>query len=200
MGGVSVFSVRVEEDLSRVASRVVSKAAREGVRLVTAESVTGGMVGSFLTGVSGASGVYGGGIVSYGEGAKVGLLGVSREALAREGAVSAFVARAMVGGVLSHGEGEAVWGSGRLLGVATTGYAGRGEGEQQDGRREDGRQDERLQEEGEKIGLVFVAVGFAEGEVRVEEHRVKARGRDAVRRQATLLALEALERSLVLRR
>ena len=187
MGGVSVFSVRVEEELSRVASRVVSKAAREGVRLVTAESVTGGMVGSFLTGVSGASGVYGGGIVSYGEGAKVGLLGVSREALAREGAVSAFVARAMVGGVLSRGEGEAVWGSGRLLGVATTGYAG-------------GARNERWQEEGEKIGLVFVAVGFAEGEVRVEEHRLGERGRDAVREQATLWALEALERSLVLRR
>ena len=171
--------MRIEEELSRAASRVVLRAAREGVRLVTAESVTGGMVGSFLTGVSGASGVYGGGIVSYGDGAKVGLLGVSREALTREGAVSAAVAHAMVEGVLSHGEGEAVWGSGRLLGVATTGYAGGG--------------DVRA---GEEVGLVFVAVGYAEGEVRVEEHRLSERERGAIRERAALLALEALERCL----
>ncbi len=181
--------MRVEEDISKVASRVVSLAARGGVRLVTAESVTGGKVGSFLTGVAGASGVYGGGIVSYGDGAKIGLLGVSREALAREGAVSACVARAMVGGVLARG--EAVWGAGRLLGVATTGYAGRREGEL-----DERRERERGEEEVEKVGLVFVAVGFAEGEVRVEEHRLDGRGRDAVRERATLLALEALERHL----
>ena len=182
-GGVSIFSVRVAEDISRVASRVVSLAARGGIRLVTAESVTGGMVGSALTSVSGVSEVYGGGVVSYGDAAKVGLLGVSRAELAREGAVSAWVVRAMVRGLLLRG--EVVWGAGRLLGVGVVGYAGRDGGEKL---------------EREDVGVVYVAVGFAEGEVRVEEHRVKARGRDAVRGRATLLALEALERSLVLRR
>ena len=178
----------IEEDLSGVASRVILLAARGGVRLVTAESVTGGMVGSFLTGVSGASAVYGGGIVSYGDGAKAGLLGVSREGLAREGAVSAVVARAMVRGLLSRG--EAVWGTGRLLGVAVSGYAGAGRGQGTEA-----KQEER-EENGEEVGLVFVAVGFAEGEVRVEEHRLDERERGAIREGATRLALEALERSL----
>ena len=176
----------IEEELSGVASRVILLAARGGVRLVTAESVTGGMVGSFLTGVSGASAVYGGGIVSYGDGAKAGLLGVSREGLAREGAVSAVVARAMVRGLLARG--EAVWGAGRLLGVAVSGYAGAGRGQ--------GGTEAKQEDKEEEVGLVFVAVGFAEGEVRVEEHRLGERERGAIREGATLLALEALERSL----
>ena len=51
-----------------------------------------------------------------------------------------------------------------------------------------------------RFGLVFVAVGYAEGEVRVDEHRLSERERGAIRERAALLALEALERSLVLRR
>ena len=182
--------MRNEDELSGVASRVVAKAVAGGVRLVTAESVTGGMVGVYLTGVVGASRVYGGGIVSYGDGAKVGLLGVSRSALAREGAVSACVARAMVRGVLAR---EEMWGGGRLLGVAVTGYAG---GVAMGRAAADVRA-------GEEIGLVFVGVGFAEkegeAEISVAEHRLMAEeGRDAVRRAATLLALKALERRLSL--
>ena len=168
----------LEEELLEVASRVVENASRRGVRLVTAESVTGGMVGAALTGISGASEVYGGGIVSYGEGAKVGLLGVSRSALAREGAVSAVVARAMLRGVLSHG--EAVWGEGRLLGVAVTGWA-------------EGR---AVREEEEKVGLVFIGVGFAKGEAEIQEHRLDEHERAAVRGRTTKLALEALEQQL----
>ena len=183
--------MRNEDELSGVASRVVAKAVAGGVRLVTAESVTGGMVGVYLTGVVGASRVYGGGIVSYGDGAKVGLLGVSRSALAREGAVSACVARAMVRGVLAR---EEMWGGGRLLGVAVTGYAGG----VATGRAAGGNV-----RAGEEIGLVFVGVGFAEkegeAEISVAEHRLRAEeGRDAVRRAATLLALKALERRLSL--
>ena len=70
--------------------------------------------------------------------------------------------------------------------MAVSGYAGRGQG---------GTEAKQNEEE---VGLVFVAVGFAgEGEeVRVEEHRLDERERGAIREGATLLALEALERSL----
>ncbi len=198
--------MRDEAELLGVASRVVAKAAAGGVRLVTAESVTGGMVGGYLTGVAGASRVYGGGIVSYGNGAKIGLLGVSRSVLVREGAVSACVARAMVRGVLAR---EEVWGGGRLLGVAVTGYAGGVAGGVAGGLAGGAAAVGRVAAEvgaragEEEIGLVFVGVGFAEAkgeeEISVAEHRLRTEeGREAVRREATLLALEALEHRLSL--
>lgn len=66
--------------------------------LGVAESCTGGLVGSILTERGGASAFFRGGIVSYANSVKTGALGVAPELLARHGAVSAEVARAMAGG------------------------------------------------------------------------------------------------------
>lgn len=70
----------------------------EGKTLATAESCTGGGIGAALTAVPGSSRVYKGGIISYTNEVKNALLGVSREVLDREGAVSAAVAAAMAVG------------------------------------------------------------------------------------------------------
>ena len=70
----------------------------EGKTLATAESCTGGGIGAALTAVPGSSRVYKGGIISYTNEVKNALLGVSREVLDREGAVSAPVAEAMAAG------------------------------------------------------------------------------------------------------
>ena len=67
----------------------------QGKSLATAESCTGGMIGSSLTAVPGASNVYKGGIISYCNEIKHNLLNVSLDTLAQYGAVSAPVARAM---------------------------------------------------------------------------------------------------------
>lgn len=51
--------------------------------LATAESVTGGLIGSTITSVPGASEIYRGGIIAYSMDAKVSVLGVPEEVCAR---------------------------------------------------------------------------------------------------------------------
>ena len=71
----------------------------QGKTLVTAESLTGGGIGAALTGVSGSSAVYKGGIISYTNWVKETVLGVSSDTLEVCGAVSAQTAGEMVLGV-----------------------------------------------------------------------------------------------------
>ena len=72
--------------------------ALEGKTLVTAESLTGGGIGAAITAVSGASAVYKGGIISYTNEVKHGVLGVSLETLEVHGAVSLQTAQEMAVG------------------------------------------------------------------------------------------------------
>lgn len=64
-----------------------------------AESCTGGALSAFLTEQAGISDIFLGSVVSYSNEAKVDLLGVRRDALMNEGAVSEIVARQMAQGV-----------------------------------------------------------------------------------------------------
>lgn len=69
--------------------------ALQGKTLVTAESLTGGGIGAILTCIPGASAVFKGGIISYTDEVKRGVLGVAKNALETCGAVSEPVARQM---------------------------------------------------------------------------------------------------------
>lgn len=73
--------------------------ALKGKTLVTAESITGGGIGAALTGISGSSEVYKGGIISYTNWVKENLLQVPGEILKKYGAVSCRTAECMAGGV-----------------------------------------------------------------------------------------------------
>jgi len=84
--------------------------------LGTAESATGGLVGSRVTDVSGSSDYFLGGAVTYAYSAKEDLLGVSHETLLEKGAVCEEVALQMARGIR-----RAV---GSNIGVSTTGIAG----------------------------------------------------------------------------
>ena len=92
--------------------------AMQGKTLVTAESLTGGGIGSALTSVSGSSAVYKGGIISYTNAVKHRILGVPQEILDQFGAVSEPVAKAMAEGARKLLEADAA--------VAVTGLAGPG--------------------------------------------------------------------------
>lgn len=73
-------------------------AALAGKTLVTAESLTGGGIGSALTAVPGSSAVYKGGVISYTNWVKENILGVSGETLRIHGAVSLQTAEEMAVG------------------------------------------------------------------------------------------------------
>lgn len=88
----------------------------QGKTLSTAESCSGGLIGSRLTDVAGSSVYYTGGIVAYSNDLKQRLLGVDASTLQRFGAVSEETAGEMATGALRAGNSD--------LAVATTGIAG----------------------------------------------------------------------------
>ncbi|HYC54498.1 MAG TPA: competence/damage-inducible protein A [Candidatus Binatia bacterium] len=106
-----------DASMEEVVGSLLTKA---GKSLVTAESCTGGLLGSRLTDVAGSSGYYKGGLVAYSNGLKQHLLGVSRETLQEHGAVSAQTAAEMALGVAQRCRAD--------IAVATTGIAGPGGG------------------------------------------------------------------------
>ncbi|WP_435195749.1 CinA family protein [Natronomonas sp. EA1] len=105
------------DDIGTPIEERIGRVLRErGETLATAESCTGGLIGSLITDVPGASDYYDRTFVTYSYEAKMDSLGVSREALDDHGAVSEPVAREMASGIRDRARTD--WG------VATTGIAG----------------------------------------------------------------------------
>jgi nicotinamide-nucleotide amidase len=102
-----------EETLERVVGRLL---AQRGRTVAVAESCTGGLIGERFTSVPGSSAWFLGGVIAYSNEAKVALLGVPAEVIAREGAVSEAVARSMAEGARRR--------LGADLAVAATGISG----------------------------------------------------------------------------
>ena len=90
----------------------------KGLRLATAESCTGGMVGAWLTEVPGSSDVVECGFITYSNAAKVEMLGVGMDTLAAHGAVSEQVAMEMAHGAMTRSLAD--------IAVSITGIAGPG--------------------------------------------------------------------------
>jgi nicotinamide-nucleotide amidase len=148
-----------------LARRLLAACAARGLRLVTAESCTGGLLAACLTEIPGSSSVVERGYVTYDNRAKEEMLGVPAALLARVGAVSEEVARAMAEGALA--------GAGAGLAIAVTGIAGPSGATP-----------------GKPVGLVHLAVATAAGG-RYQERHLFAGDRSAVR-QASLDAALAL--------
>ncbi|MGM0364989.1 MAG: nicotinamide-nucleotide amidohydrolase family protein [Actinomycetota bacterium] len=82
----------------------------------TAESVTGGLIGTMITDVPGSSDYYSGGLISYSNFSKINFLGVNQKTIEQKGAVSGEVCAQMSEGI------KRIFGSDYAL--AVTGYAG----------------------------------------------------------------------------
>jgi nicotinamide-nucleotide amidase len=87
-----------------------------GLKISTAESCTGGLIASTLTNVTGSSDYFERGIVCYSNAAKVEILKVDEDIIAKHGAVSIEVAMQMAEGVKST--------SGSDIGISVTGIMG----------------------------------------------------------------------------
>src|SRR5471032_1539683 len=73
------------------ADALLAKARAKGLKIVTAESCTGGLIAGLLTEIPGSSDVVERGFVTYSNEAKEDLLGVPSDLIHRHGAVSAQV-------------------------------------------------------------------------------------------------------------
>lgn len=135
------------------------------LKIVTAESCTGGLVAASITDIPGSSDVFERGFVTYSNEAKIELLGVSKALVKKYGAVSEQVAKAMAIGALKNSNAD--------IAVAITGIAGPSGGTLK-----------------KQVGLVFIAT--ARGKiVNVNIYYFKG-NREKVRKKATLSALKML--------
>ena len=141
-----------------------------GLTVGTAESCTGGLLAKLLTDLPGSSALFRGGIVSYTNAVKAGVLGVPQTLLDQYGAVSPQVAEAMARGA------KAVLGCD--IALSTTGVAGP-------------EPDDR----GNPIGLVYLGLAWGEQCQVVPLHAGQV-DRDRIRRQAAQTALDLLRRHL----
>jgi nicotinamide-nucleotide amidase len=107
-------------EIQTLARLVIDDARERSLRLVTAESCTGGLVAAAICAVPGASDVFERGFVAYTNRAKQEQLGVSGDMIADLGAVSEPIARMMAEGALEHSHAH--------VAVAITGVAGPGGG------------------------------------------------------------------------
>jgi nicotinamide-nucleotide amidase len=138
--------------------------------VAVAESCTGGLLASRLTDVPGASQVFLAGYVTYSNEAKIDLLGVSRDLIAEQGAVSQRVATAMAEGARTR--------AGSTHATSITGLAGPGGGS-----------------DDKPVGTVFIALASESESTVVLRERFPA-DRTTFKQLATQTALEMLRRKL----
>jgi len=106
--------------MARLVEDLATALLARGWMLATAESCTGGLIAGACTDLAGSSNWLERGFVSYSNAAKSELLGVDAALIARHGAVSEPVARAMAQGALQHSKAQCA--------LAVTGIAGPGGG------------------------------------------------------------------------
>jgi nicotinamide-nucleotide amidase len=152
------------DDTDAEVERVLRAVCDRELRLVTAESCTGGLLASLLTDVTGCGHAFERGFVTYTNEAKHELLGVGLDILEDPGPVSEAVARAMAEGALAHSHAD--------IALAVTGFAGPGPGA--------------------TPGLVHFATARRDGETRHRRCRFVEDDRAGVRLRCVDVALEML--------
>jgi len=155
--------------LLRLAEVVIADARQAKLRIVTAESCTGGMIATLLTEIPGSSAVFDRGLIVYTNRAKQDLLGVPGDLIADMGEVSEAVARMMAEGAVENSNAQ--------LAVAVTGIAGPGGGTPR-----------------KPIGLVHIAAAREGRSILHEEQRFGDIGRTEVRLKTCEAALNLLHR------
>lgn len=152
--------------MNLLAAQVGAALKSNGMMLATAESCTGGGVASAVTEIAGSSAWFDRGFVTYSNQAKVDMLGVSPDTLARFGAVSEATVREMVAGALRNSQAQ--------IALAVSGIAGPGGGTMD-----------------KPVGTVWFAWGIREG-VSVARLLLLAGNRAEIRTQAVRIALQGI--------
>ncbi|HEX3911039.1 MAG TPA: competence/damage-inducible protein A [Solirubrobacteraceae bacterium] len=149
---------------------LIAVALAQGHTIATAESCTGGLLVARLTDRPGSSDYVKGGVVVYGNEAKVSQAGVPAELIERHGAVSPEVAEALARGAQERLRAE--------IGVGITGIAGPGGGSAE-----------------KPVGLVCFSIAGPGGELVTRSVNLPG-GRSDVRERSTTVAMHLLLRAL----
>ncbi len=120
------------------------KLKEKKLKIATAESCTGGLIGHTLTNISGSSEYYDRGVITYSNNAKKELLNVKKETLEKHGAVSKQVALEMAEGIRKKSKAD--------IGISSTGIAGPTGGTKE-----------------KPVGLVYIGIS-TKTETKVEKH------------------------------
>ncbi len=161
------------ESIEALSEALVSELIEAGRSISVAESCSGGWIAKALTDIGGSSQCFGYGVVSYSNGAKESMLGVSPLTLAEHGAVSEDVVREMAQGVLNL--------SGADYAVAVSGIAG-----------PDGGSEEK------PVGMVWFAWADRKQKktsIYAEKHLIKG-DREAVRTRTVILAMQGVREQM----
>ncbi len=151
---------------SELARKVASSLLAKELRLVAAESCTGGLIAEWLTRIPGSSDWFERGLITYSNEAKQELLGVQAATLEQHGAVSEETAVEMALGAIEASRGD--------IAVAVTGIAGPDGGSR-----------------AKPVGTVCMAWADCNGTV--DSVRVQLDGnRQSIRRQSAALALDGV--------
>ena len=142
---------------------------KQGLTLAVAESCTGGLICHRLTNVPGSSDYFQGGVVTYGNQAKMDLLRVPAETLEKDGAVSAATVKAMALGVKETFHTP--------LGLAVSGIAGPSGGSPE-----------------KPVGTVWIGLATSDG-VEAKLHRFHG-NREEIKALSAQTALDWLRREL----
>ncbi len=141
------------------------------LKLVTAESCTGGLIPAAITEIAGSSDIFDRGFVTYSNEAKIAMLGVSPKTLESYGAVSKQTATEMCQGALKYSLAD--------MAISVTGIAGPSGGTPE-----------------KPVGLVYIGIA-SKKETRIFKHIFKG-NRNEVRKQTVEAALQHLSDLILL--
>lgn len=148
---------------------IIEKLIEKGIVVATAESCTGGMISSTITDVPGSSAIFGYGMVTYSNDAKMKILGVKEDTLKQFGAVSKETAYEMAEGLKNVSSAD--------VAVSVTGIAGPGGGSEE-----------------KPVGLVYMGIATEKG-ISTKKNLFNG-DRDEIRKQTVHTALNLIAEKL----
>ena len=164
---MQVFS----SSLNTLAKSVVNAARNKKIKIVTAESCTGGLVAACLTEIPDASNIFDQGFITYSNNSKVMLLGILQKTLNDCGAVSAETALEMAKGALHISKAD--------IAVSITGIAGPGGGTA-----------------GKPVGLVYLGLALRTKNTNYALQKNFSGNRTEIRLKTVKAALSALKKEI----
>lgn len=158
------------KDCCLIAEEVLVICRKNGIKIATAESCTGGLIASYITNISGSSDVLERGYITYSNESKNEVLGVPKELILKYGAVSKQVAIKMAEGALENSLAD--------LTISVTGIAGPGGGSEE-----------------KPVGLVYMAAAKTNSKI-IHEKNIFLGDRNEIRLKAVKSALSLALKSI----